>query len=135
MTWQATDERLALRSYGRWRGSAWIRLAVLALAIGCKSDAPKPNPVERAQPSAQAASSSIDARAAQPAPSTGVSPTIDAAAPDSEPLWLVKLDEIAELMCSCTTPSCTYRFTVKLKTANQARPDPIPSALEGRSLP
>jgi hypothetical protein len=101
-------------------------LIAIALVLGlaaCKKDPPSPagDDATRAEPVL-----------AQPSPEPPVfdaaGPLDAASSPDAGPRielpgWLRVLGSLADLICSCTTPSCVYRYTVKIEAARKAVPE------------
>jgi hypothetical protein len=99
----------------------WLIFASALGATSCKGREPRPVDTEVPSPGLEAATEAGPAASA----------SIDAAAPDAaapSPAWLARLDELGELMCTCTTVSCTYRFSVRISKARER----IPARLDDR---
>lgn len=103
--------------------------SVLALALGSTSACKSPGPSTQ---------DDSGAPSSQPSATRPATPAIDAAGIDARPpldaaplrpAWLTALNDLADLMCSCTTPSCIHRFGMRADAAIQALPAEIPERL------
>ncbi len=110
-------------------------IAVLAIASCGGSEETEGNTSENKLPLAE--SPSIAATKTTPAKidPPPLTPKADDAKPAEHEAAIVALEDLAELMCSCTTPSCVHRVTTKVekwKRTNEDRMNAPSSAQKQR---